>query len=166
MNKKGIIKICVIISFMALILVSCAGGGTANIETSALSSGAVFKDVEGWKWELTEIVKAGETVVIDRDRLKDEGIGGFFKINFQESTVNGTGAPNSYFGPYTAGKNNALSIGPLASTLMVAFKEAEELKEHEYFTYLSAVTRWDLKNGKLELNDGAGTILRYGQSKE
>ena len=119
----------------------------------ARDGGAAFADAEGKEWILTELRRAGETVRAD-------GMGDVFTITFQaaEGRLSGMGAPNRYFGPYTAGSNRALSIGNLASTQMMAFREPDGLKESEYFNYLSNVTRWDLDGPYLELysTDGAG----------
>jgi hypothetical protein len=49
--------------------------------------------------------------------------------------------------------------------MMFSFIELEELKEHEYFAYLSNVTRWNLPSGRLELysrtGDGAEAVLVF-----
>jgi heat shock protein HslJ len=117
------------------------------------------------EWVLAEIRSARNTIQIDRQKLAANNIGGFFTINFQEGNVSGMGAPNRFRGPYTLGSGNALNIGLLASTLMAAFIEADELKEHEYFAYLSSVTRWALREGRLELSgsdsDGNEVVLVF-----
>jgi len=168
---------------MALI-VSCAGGAeTANTETPA-SDGRIastlnetmgqrssevsviaLNDVEGKEWILTELRSAGTTVRIDRAKLEADNMGGWFTLSFQEDRVSGVGAPNRYFGTFKANSESALSFSePLGSTMMAAFRELDELKEHEYFTYLSKVTRWALRDGKLELystSDGIETTLVF-----
>jgi heat shock protein HslJ len=76
---------------------------------------------------------------------------GVYSISFNENRLFGMGAPNRYNGPYTVNSNRFLSIGNIASTLMMAIVDPDGLKEHEYFRCLSSVTRWDLRQGKLEL---------------
>ena len=136
----------------------------------AQEGGTTFKDVEGKEWILSEFVSAGKTVRMDRQKLELDNLGGVYTIQFQEdrqsgNRVSGMGAPNRYFGPYTVGANRSLSIGNLASTMMMAFREPDGLRENEYFNYLSKVTRWDLRNGKLELyssgNNRAETVLVF-----
>jgi heat shock protein HslJ len=135
----------------AIVFPSLASGAPAK------ESGVTFKDVEGKEWFLSEVKSAGKVVLMDRKKLEADDMGKFFSIIFQKDNasdggrVGGTAAPNSYFGPYTPGDNRALSIGNMASTLMMAIKEPEGLRENEYFNYLAKVTRWDLRNGEPEL---------------
>ena len=167
------------------LIVSCAGGaeavetsdGTATFgsgiaanqnETTGRGSGEVevkaLNDVEGKEWILTELRSAGNTVRIDRSRIEAADTNGSFTINFQEGRVSGLGWPNRYFGPYTADSGETLSIGNLASTMMAAFIELDELKEQDYFAYLSKVTRWAIRDGKLELystSEGRETVLVF-----
>ena len=123
----------------------------------AHDAGADFTAVEGKNWFLSELKSSGKTISIDRKRLEADGMGSAFSIGFQKENaeyqgrVSGMGAPNRFFGPYTTGSNRSLSMGNLASTMMAAFKEPAELKEQEFFGFLSKVTRWDLREGKLEL---------------
>jgi len=139
-------------------LFSCASIG---------GSKAVFSDVTEINWALSEIRSGKSTVAIDRQKYEADNMGNFFTITFQGDRVNGVAAPNRYFGPFTQSEDKNLSFGNLASTLMAAFREPAELNEHEYMTYLSKVTRWDLKKGKLELytsnSSGAETVLVYTQ---
>jgi len=131
----------------------------------AHESGATFRDVEGREWILLELRRPAETVRMDRETLAAYGMAEAYTINFQGGRVSGMGAPNRYFGPYTVGSNRVLRIGDMASTLMLALVEPEGLREHEYFAYLSRVTRWDLRNGRLELHtssdDGNDAVLVF-----
>jgi len=148
-----------------LLFASCAGGASTG-GASFMESSADFKDVKGKEWMLLEIKSQGKTVSIDRKKLEAGDMGGAFSINFDVSMVSGMGAPNRYNGPYTVGDNNALNIGTLASTKMFAFNEPEELKEDEFFAYLSKASRWNLSSGKLEIysanSAGAEIVLIFG----
>ena len=135
--------------FIMPMLFSCAGGA------------ATFNDAAGKEWILTEIRSGGKTVHLDRLKYQADNMGNFYTIIFQDEKVNGIGAPNRYFGPYTTGSGKKLNIGNVASTLMAAFREPEEIKEHEYFAHLANVSRWDIKQGKLELYAGKDTVLIY-----
>ena len=114
---------------------------------------------------LTEIIRTGQIVNIDRQAI---GMGGVFTISFQDDRVSGMGAPNRFIGPFTSNSGNVLSIGELASTLMAAIFEPEALKEHEYFAYLSQVSRWDLRQSTLELYstnpDGIVVVLVFEEN--
>jgi len=138
----------------------------------AQESGASFSDVEEKEWILAEVRSSGKTVYMDRLKMNAEGMGEFYTIYFKKDETkgpgnearglaNGTGAPNRYFGPYSIGGNRSLSFGNLASTMMMAFREPEGLRENEYFSYLSGISRWDLREGRLELSgsDGGAVLV-------
>ena len=117
----------------------------------ARDGGAVFKDVEGKEWLLSEVRSSGKTIVMDRQKLALDNLIGVYSLNFQEGRLSGMGAPNRFNAPYSAASNRYLNIGPAASTMMIAFREPEGLKEKEFFDYLAATQRWDLFQGILEL---------------
>ena len=174
-----------LIALCLALIVSCAGGaeavdtgdGTSTFGNGTTAAGTgvagqrtdgvevkTLSDVEGKEWRLTELRSAGNTVRIDRSKLAAADTNGSFTISFQTGRVSGMGWPNRYFGPYTADSGEALSIGDLASTMMAAFMELDELKEHDYFVYLSNVTRWAVRDGKLELystSSGRETVLVF-----
>jgi heat shock protein HslJ len=150
---------CAAFILPAIVLLSCAGGAQLN-------------DAQGKEWMLLEIKSQGKTVSIDRKKLEANNMGGAFTINFEagsEGRINGMGAPNRYFAPYTVDGKNALSIGNIASTMMAAFYEPEELKEKEFFDYLSKASSLKIKSGKLEIysanNAGAETVLIFETKK-
>ena len=142
-----------------------AGGSNVAMQASSQGEVKVLSDVEGKEWMLTELRSGANTVRIDRSKLGGADTNGSFTIIFQEGRVSGIGWPNHYFGPYTAGSGDALTISEqLASTMMAAFIELDELKEHDYYAYLSKVTRWTVRDGKLELystSDGRETTLVF-----
>jgi len=152
MNKLTGVNFYAALILPAIVFVSCVGG-------------AKVKDAQGKEWVLSEIKSQGKTVTIDRKKLEAGNMGGAFTINFEEDRVSGMGAPNRYFGPYTVDSKNVLSIGNLASTMMAAFFEPEELKEHEFFDYVSKASLIKIKSGKLELysvnSAGAKTVLVF-----
>ena len=159
MKKFTGIYLCAVLVLSAL--VSCASGASFG------GSRAVFyDDVQGKEWILMELRSQGKTVSIDRNKLDAGFPNGAFTINFEEDRVSGVGAPNRYFGPCTVNSDKTLSIGNLASTMMLALFEPDEIKEHEFFDYLSKANRWNLKSGKLELytvnSSGAETVLVFG----
>ena len=173
-------KVKVTLGLIALVLalvVSCAGGAEAsegrasNLGGSGtagqVSSGGEVRslnDVEGKEWVLMELRSGGNTVRIDRSKIEAASTRGSFTISFQNGLASGVGWPNTYRAPYTAGSGGALTIENAAATLMAAFVELDELKEHEYYAYLSNVTRWAVQNGKLELystSAGRETVLVF-----
>ena len=165
MKKFALFVFCAVLVLPAVIFPVHAGAAPAQ------DGGTSFRDVAGKEWFLSEVRttasarSAGKTVYMDRNKLEADDMGGIYSLTFREDQVSGMGAPNRYFAPYTAGSNKTLSIGNMASTLMMAFREPDGLKEAEYFRYLSSVTRWNLRNGKLELystdSNGAEAVLVF-----
>jgi len=179
MKNETISMISVVFVLAAILLTSCASGATAQGSASG-QTGSVNQSnapgqaggsglLTGNEWSLVQVRRAGMTTAIDRTApaaFATADLSGWFSLRFQDDgQLNGMGAPNRYFGPYTAGNNRALSIGTVASTMMASFVELEELKEREYFDYLSRVTRWELRGGRLELYSaevsGAEVVLIY-----
>jgi len=165
MKKNTGVYFCAALFLPAILFAACAGEASSR-GASFMETGAVFKDVQGKEWTLLEIRSQGKTVSIDRKKLEAGNMGGAFSIAFDENQVSGMGAPNRYFGLYTVVANNGLNIGNLASTKMLAFNEPEELKEDEYFAYLSKASRWNLRSEKLEIysanSTGTETVLIFG----
>jgi len=131
----------------AMIFTQCASAAPSK-DTGT----AVFNDVKGKEWALLEVRTPGKTITINRRQLEDYHLSGAYTISFREGMVGGMGAPNRCTAPYTEGPGNSLNIGNIASTMMLAFREPDDLREHEFFAYLSAVDRWNLRNEKLELH--------------
>ena len=169
MKSFAVLVCCSVFVLPAVMFpLSASGAPSGENGPAARESEAVFTDVLGKEWILAELRNAGNVIRIDRNKLSTDNMAGYFTVSFQESQVNGVGAPNRFFGPYTAGGGRALSLGNLASTLMMAFKEPDNLNEREYFAYLSKVNRWDLRGGKLELctyNSGGGEAVLVFERK-
>ena len=159
-----------LIFFLSFIILGCAGRRAAALQETPAPRDAITQqeipaasgDLEGSEWKLSEIRSGGTSIVLNRQRLEAQGFSGVFTIHFEDGRISGMGAPNRFFGPYTKGENQALSIGMLGSTMMAAFMEPEELTEHEYFSLLSDVSRWTVRDGKLELftkNSGGAEVV-------
>ncbi|MDR0313064.1 MAG: META domain-containing protein [Treponema sp.] len=133
---------------------SASSPETPSVDTVNLSA------IQDKDWVLEEIRINTTTVPIVRPDNTEA-----FTIRFDAEYVGGTGFPNHYRGPYTAGAGNSLSIGNMASTMMVALFEIEGLNEYEYYGYLSKVKSWAIQNGKLELTtsgqNGETVVLVY-----
>jgi len=117
-----------------------------------------FDGVMNRDWKLSEVLIGGTSIGFDRDKLADEGFGEIYTLRFDAERVNGIGAPNRYFAPYTLGDKNTITIKTMAGTLMASFREPEALKENEYYKLLQNVKIWNLKNDSLRLySNGDGT---------
>jgi heat shock protein HslJ len=156
---KSIIVLC------AAFVLSAVAFPSGVFGAPAWDSGISFSDVEGKEWILSEVKSAGKSVIMDRAKLQASNMGGVYTITFNGEQVNGMGAPNRYLGPYTVGSNRALSIGNVASTMMMGLFQPDGLAENEFVAYLSKVTRWDFRDGKLELyssnSDGTEAVLIF-----
>ena len=161
MKKSTILTVCTALLLPAIMFPIGASASPAP----DLGSTADFKDVAGKEWILTEVRGSAKTVTMDRVKLIADNLGGVYTILFNESQINGMGAPNRYFGPYTQSGGNALSIGNVASTMMLSFREPDGLSEREYFDYLAKVNSWNLRSGMLELtsldSSGREAVLVY-----
>jgi len=124
-----------------------------------------FSSVAHRNWILAEIRSATETITLDRDRNIKEGFGHIFTLRFEDTIVFGKGAPNTYRGPYTLADKQAIAFGQMATTMMAAFREPEELTEHQFFVHMSHVMRWKSSEGNLELlaidEDNAEVVLVF-----
>ncbi|MCL2479504.1 MAG: META domain-containing protein [Treponema sp.] len=139
--------------FMVLAVQSCA--------TNQAQGPKDISIIQGKDWYLDEVKSSQTFISIDRTNSS----GDVFTLMFDTERISGIAAPNRYFGPYTAGDNQTLTLSRMGSTLMAPLYEFNDLKEQDYFNYLEKVTGWDLINGKLELYtlDGSGndTTLVY-----
>jgi heat shock protein HslJ len=110
-----------------------------------------FSNVSGKVWLLVEVRTKDENIIFDRKNLDAEGFKDIFTLNFDAERMSGTGAPNRYTAPFSLEKNQAITVKPVAGTMMAAIREPEKLKEHDFFTYLQNTSKWNLVKGKLEL---------------
>ena len=140
----------------------------AILVLSACRSIPNFSDVTGREWLLAEIRTQSGKITIDRNELKNSGFGdNIFSLTLDAGRLSGMGAPNRYFGPYTLGDGQSISIQNIAGTLMAPLFEPEKLKEHEFFMYLQNAYKWDFVKGQLELytrsENRAETVLVFRQ---
>jgi hypothetical protein len=153
--KKTIMKI-------TLLLIPAIFSFADDVQTADI---VPFSKVERIDWNLAEVKstpkavtkdradrtleakKPSAAIVIDRSKAQRE----IYSIRFQEGRVQGRGADNIYFAPYTAGENYSLSIQRISGTRMLPLFEAGNLSENDYFRYLEKVYRWELHDQTLKL---------------
>ena len=135
------------------------------ILAASCKSGPKFSDVSGKDWLLIEVKTEPQNISFNRQTLKTEGFENIFTLKFDKDRLAGVGAPNRYTAPYKVDKNQAMSIQMIAGTMMATIHEPEKLKEHDFYTYLQNVNKWNLSNNKLELYtknaDGVAAILIF-----
>jgi len=140
---------------------------SAKPESSQADQGAAAKAQEGAKtgstggnyvtsifgktWNLTAIRFPDRTVELNRNELKGAQAD-IFTMTIDKDRISGKGAPNRYFTSYQAGPDNALTLMPIAGTMMAQLIfDPERIHESDYFQYLGKVTSWKLNQNKLEL---------------
>jgi heat shock protein HslJ len=132
---------------------------------AACASAPEFSTVMNRDWNLAEIRTKPENIIIERGKLAEEGFGDIFTLRFDTERVNGVGAPNRYFAPYTLADKQGITIKMVAQTQMLAIREPEKLKEHDFFVYIQNVTKWNFVKENLELystgEDGAEAVLVF-----
>jgi heat shock protein HslJ len=133
---------------------------TAAVFIFAACAGAPqFSTVMNRDWNLAEIRTGQQSITFQ------ECFGDIFTLRFDTERVNGIGAPNRYFAPYTLADKQGITIKTVAQTQMLAIREPEKLKEHDYFVYLQNAAKWNLAKENLELystgEDGAEAVLVF-----
>ena len=122
---------------------------------------AVFSEVQGRRWNLTEVKNESAIINIDRTKVPID----IYTIKFETAHLTGTGAINFYSASYAAREDHTISIVGFARICGDTLYEMEDFTEYEYFRYLQRVNRWDLHDRKLELHtydeNGARVILIF-----
>ena len=160
MKKIFLIIALAVMMISCFLVASCKSTGSSAVsagthdccasETSHVDVAGIFSDVSGKEWKLSEINLVNSFIIIDRDKLTQEGFGDIFTLNFDAEMVSGKGEPNRYSAPYTR-DNQKINIMPMRSTLMASIVPNEVLNEHDFFKYLQSVHECRLVNGNLEL---------------
>ena len=132
----------------------------------ACTSTPKFSNVVDKDWKLIAVRGGPENITFDRSKLAGDGFADIFTLRFDKERVNGVGAPNRYFAPYTRTDNKqGISIKTIAQSQMAPLREPEYLKEQEFFAYLQNATKWNIADKKLELHstgaDGAEAVLVF-----
>jgi heat shock protein HslJ len=137
----------------------------ASILLACTSAPPPFSGVQDKDWDLIELRIRPKNITFDRGQLEREGFDDIFTLRFDIERVNGAGAPNRFFAPYTLDDKQGITIKTMATTLMVPIREPEKLKEKDYFMYLQNTSRWNLNGENLELyseaEDGGEAVLVF-----
>ncbi|MDR0721127.1 MAG: META domain-containing protein [Treponema sp.] len=148
----------------AAVLLSCPGScaGTPS-----------FSSVQGKQWKLVEVKNnpaaaelLPDPIRFDRSKLKTEGMDDIFVLTFSSSAqVSGKAAPETYTASYERGTGQAVFLKQVSSDHVERDLVPERLREADYFALLEGISRWDYKEGKLELYstspDGQEVVLTF-----
>ena len=134
--------------------------------SGACSSAPKFSNVVDKDWKLIAVRGGPGNITFDRSKLVEEGFADIFTLRFDKERVNGVGAPNRFFAPYTRTDNKqGISIQAIAQSQMAPLREPEYLKEQEFFAYLQNTTQWTIADKNLELHstgeDGTAAVLVF-----
>jgi heat shock protein HslJ len=131
----------------------------------ACSSSPKFTKVADKDWKLIEVRGGLENITFDRNKLTEEGFADIFTLRFDKERVNGVGAPNRYFAPYTLSDKLGITIKTIAQSQMAPLREPEYFKEQDFFAYLQNTVKWGIAKKNLELHstgtDGAEAVLVF-----
>ncbi|MCL2267035.1 MAG: META domain-containing protein [Treponema sp.] len=132
-----------------------AGGDSTGKSASAASGSNInisnFSDIIGIEMKLIEVYIDGRNTNFNRNSLP-QGLKDAYVIKFDEKIVSGMAAPNRFTAPYTLSDRYHLSIGLMATTMMAAFIEPENLKEYEFITYMQNTLSWMDENNHFVLS--------------
>jgi len=147
MKKLSVLLLTVFV--LAIVITSCNSPPPAT----------GWEAVAGKEWRLIEVNISDQFnrhVLFSRKELTDDNHRNVFTITFAgDNNLAGVAAPNRYNAPFSLGEAQSISIMPARATQMAAIFQPERLREHDYFTFLHNVYKWDLKDGKLVLNSKA-----------
>jgi len=148
--------------FFALGLFSHASDiATSNCPKGCPSGKADLNKFQEKNWYLDEVRIGTNIITINRDNKPELS----YTIMFNGERFAGFGAPNQYFGIYTAYKDNTVLFKKIGNTRMRPIFEMDGIKEYEYFSYIDRAAYWKIREGKLELHsskeDGTKVILVY-----
>jgi heat shock protein HslJ len=135
------------LTLSVIVIVALAMSCTSTADIPGGFSG----NVPDKEWKLTEVYISGRNTGFNRNTLVSAGAGGMFTLRFDSEVISGTGAPNRYNAPYTAGENKTISIAMVRATLMANINEPSSLREYDFFNYLQNAYKWDIVNNNLEL---------------
>ncbi|MDR0447777.1 MAG: META domain-containing protein [Treponema sp.] len=169
-HKNKVIGVFLVCGFLFINIVAGNAQGTGTLDSAAQagSTGSNFlKTILKKTWKLTELKFSDRTVVLIRKELPKD-MKDIFTLSITNERISGRAAPNRYFTVYQAGDNNALTITPIASTMMASiFLTPQRVREEEYFQYLGAAKSWKINRGKLELyctdSDNKDLIMVFSQ---
>lgn len=144
MRRAGILAGAVAVLAAGMIALSACGSDAATT-----GDGGTGGPIEG-TWDLSRYSSGGV--------LRDLPDGLATEITFAGQKVSGKATINTYRGPFTAGSDGALSVGPLASTQMGGDTEAMAV-ESDYLRALEAADSYSADAAGLTILGTMGETL-------
>ena len=131
--------------------------------TTTGTAGGDFGPVKGKVWQLLEVT-SGSEIIFARSNMDKTMSDGFFTLQFEDGRASGKGAPNRFFGPYTAKTDGAITFGPAAATLMMGIYTPPGLSEHEFFGLLNRASGWKFDYAKMKTESNYFTLYSTDES--
>lgn len=116
--------------------------GEESMQESNALEGQVWA-LESWRNEAGEMVPA----------IADSGA----SAEFRDGQLSGNGGCNGFSGSYEL-NGNELTIGQIASTLMLCTPEELGTQETAYFAHLQNAATYQITDGQLEISNDAGEV--------
>ncbi len=116
--------------------------------TKATASQSGARALSSTEWRLVSISQNGATTNVPEGLKVD--------ATFEDGRVSGAGVCNRYFASFRVSQDRTISIGEIGATLMMCPDHADF--ERQYFRMLKASTRYDVRNGVLELSTPDGSL--------
>jgi len=113
--------------------------------------------LEGTAWELTTL-NNGENAMVSA--VPDT----YVSANFNQGEINGSAGCNNYFGSYQA-TDDTISIGPLASTMMLCPEPVNE-QERLFLAALESAATYQVIANRLELINADGALAAMFHAAE
>jgi heat shock protein HslJ len=110
-----------------------------------------FENIKNTVWQLNEIKMGYGSIMLDRALFSASQMGDYYTLQFITEGASGRAAPNRYFAPYALISDHDIAIRPIAGTMMASLNSIGVLAEQRYFAILQSMTRWDLKDGVLQV---------------
>ena len=154
MKKWMVLFVIALIGVSLLFMVGCDGAGTdadkeTNVDDTANTAAtADGGDLVGTVWNLAAMngtpLASDITTTIE---FKDDG------MYYAQAPV------NTVRGPFTAGADGTLTLGPGAMTQMAGIDEAHNVAEKTFTDLLGQVVSYRVQGDTLSLLDDAGTVV-------
>jgi heat shock protein HslJ len=131
----------------------------------AVSKNAVYEELLGIVWLLSEIEVSFGKTALDRAAMTANGMGDIYTMQLTEEGVSGKAAPNRYFTTFELRYNHDFRLRPIVGTMLPANINIGGLMENEYYWYLQRASHWEIVNNTLELyaypSQNESVVLRY-----
>jgi heat shock protein HslJ len=113
---------------------------------------AVSPGLENTDWQLRQYLG-------DTGELKPVLGATTIDARFSQGEIGGSAGCNRYFGHYTGGQDNRLTVGPELGSTQMTCSPTVDRQEQRYLALLSQVSAWQREDDSLRLLDKQGQLI-------